>query len=156
MDWPLSLDIVIGLVTPSTVVVPGHGAPVDRDFVETQRNEIGVLAETIRDLATRGVPADQAVAAAQWPYSRRGRRDGGPAGLRAAAAQPEAAAADLSGERSCNRAAVGYGPPMTTTPQEPSPQPEVVPSGDPPPIETPEPHEDPQTQPAPPGGDVRP
>ena len=57
MDWPLSLDIVIGLVTTSTVVVPGHGAPVDRDFVETQRNEIGVLAETIRDLATRGVPA---------------------------------------------------------------------------------------------------
>ena len=67
MDWPLSLDIVIGLVTTSTVVVPGHGAPVDRDFVETQRNEIGVLAETIRDLATRGVPVDQAVAAAEWP-----------------------------------------------------------------------------------------
>lgn len=69
MDWPLSLDIVIGLVTTSTVVVPGHGAPVDRDFVETQRNEIGVLAETIRDLATRGVPVDQAVAAAEWPYA---------------------------------------------------------------------------------------
>jgi glyoxylase-like metal-dependent hydrolase (beta-lactamase superfamily II) len=68
MDWPLSLDVVIGLVTTSTVVVPGHGAPVDRDFVEIQRNDIGVLAETIRDLATRGVPVGQALAAAEWPF----------------------------------------------------------------------------------------
>ena len=61
MDWPLSLDIVLGLITPATVVVPGHGAPVDRDFVEEQRNDIGIVAETIRDLATRGVPVDQAL-----------------------------------------------------------------------------------------------
>jgi glyoxylase-like metal-dependent hydrolase (beta-lactamase superfamily II) len=68
MDWPLTLDTVLGVLTPSTVVVPGHGAPVDRDFVETQRNEIGIVAETIRDLAGRGVPLDQALAAAEWPY----------------------------------------------------------------------------------------
>ena len=43
--------------TPATVVVPGHGAPVDREFVEEQRNDIGIVAETIRDLAARGVPA---------------------------------------------------------------------------------------------------
>jgi glyoxylase-like metal-dependent hydrolase (beta-lactamase superfamily II) len=70
MDWPLSLDIVLGLVSTGTVVVPGHGAPVDRDFVERQRNEIGIVAETIRDLATRGVPLDEALAAADWPYPR--------------------------------------------------------------------------------------
>jgi glyoxylase-like metal-dependent hydrolase (beta-lactamase superfamily II) len=70
MDWPLSLDIVLGLVSTGTVVVPGHGAPVDRDFVERQRNEIGIVAETIRDLATRGVPLDDALAAADWPYPR--------------------------------------------------------------------------------------
>ena len=55
MEWPLSLDIVLGLLTPRSVVVPGHGAPVDREFVEIQRNEIGIVAETIRDLATRGI-----------------------------------------------------------------------------------------------------
>ena len=72
MDWPLSLDIVLGLTTSASVVVPGHGAPVDRDFVEEQRNTIGVVAETIRDLATRGVPLAQALAAAEWPYPREG------------------------------------------------------------------------------------
>jgi glyoxylase-like metal-dependent hydrolase (beta-lactamase superfamily II) len=70
MEWPLSLDIVLGLLTSGSVVVPGHGAPVDRDFVETQRNEIGIVAETIRDLATRGVPLAEALAAAEWPFPR--------------------------------------------------------------------------------------
>ena len=72
MDWPLSLDIVLGLTTPDSVVVPGHGVPVDRDFVETQRNEIGIIAETIRDLAGRGVPLDQALDTGEWPYPSEG------------------------------------------------------------------------------------
>ena len=72
MDWPLSLDIVLGLLTPGSVVVPGHGAPVDRAFVEQQRNEIGIVAETIRDLAGRGVPLDQALDAADWPFPKQG------------------------------------------------------------------------------------
>ena len=70
MEWPLTLDIVLGLLTSGSVVVPGHGAPVDRDFVETQRNEIGIVGETIRDLSTRGVPVAEALAAAEWPYPR--------------------------------------------------------------------------------------
>ena len=70
MEWPLSLDLVIGLLTRASVVVPGHGAPVDRDFVEQQRNEIGIVAETIRDLAGRGVPVGQALEAAEWPFPR--------------------------------------------------------------------------------------
>ena len=70
MEWPLALDIVLGLLTAGSLVVPGHGAPVDRDFVEVQRNEIGIVAETIRDLATRGVPVAEALAAAQWPFPR--------------------------------------------------------------------------------------
>lgn len=70
MDWPLALDIVLGLTTSTSVVVPGHGAPVDRAFVEDQRNAIGVVAETIRDLATRGVPVEEALGSAEWPYPR--------------------------------------------------------------------------------------
>jgi glyoxylase-like metal-dependent hydrolase (beta-lactamase superfamily II) len=70
MDWPLTLDVVLGLLTPATVVVPGHGAPVDREFVEEQRNDLGILAETIRDLATRGVPVTEALEAADWPFPR--------------------------------------------------------------------------------------
>lgn len=68
MEWPLALDLVIGLLSTSSVVVPGHGRPVDRDFVEQQRNEIGIVAETIRDLASRGVPVGEALGAAEWPF----------------------------------------------------------------------------------------
>jgi glyoxylase-like metal-dependent hydrolase (beta-lactamase superfamily II) len=70
LEWPLSLDIVLGLTTGGSVVVPGHGAPVDRGFVEEQRNAIGIVAETIRDLATRGVPVGQALDTGEWPYPR--------------------------------------------------------------------------------------
>lgn len=70
MDWPLTLDVVLGITPPGTVVVPGHGAPVDRDFVEEQRNTIGIVAETIRDLAGRGVPVDEALDAGEWPWPR--------------------------------------------------------------------------------------
>ncbi len=70
MEWPLTLDVVLGLTTSSSVVVPGHGPPVDREFVEVQRNDIGIVAETIRDLATRGVPVGQALDAGTWPYPK--------------------------------------------------------------------------------------
>lgn len=69
MEWPLSLDIVLSLSTTASVVVPGHGAVVDREFVEDQRNAIGIMAETIRDLAGRGIPVADAISAAdEWPF----------------------------------------------------------------------------------------
>lgn len=68
LEWPLALDVVLQLVTPATVVVPGHGAPVDRDFVMEQRADIGVVAETVRDLAARGVPLAQAREVGEWPF----------------------------------------------------------------------------------------
>lgn len=70
LDWPLSLDLVLNLIGPDTVVVPGHGAPVGREFVQEQRAAIGVVAETIRDLAGRGVALDQALDVGDWPYPR--------------------------------------------------------------------------------------
>ena len=69
LAWPHSLDTVLGLVTLGTVVVPGHGAPVDRDFVEQQRNEIGLVAQEVRDLAARGVPTRDALAQGEWPWA---------------------------------------------------------------------------------------
>ena len=67
-EWPLTLDILLGLTTTSSVVVPGHGGVVDREFLEDQRNDIGILAETIRDLAGRGVPVSEALATGEWPF----------------------------------------------------------------------------------------
>ena len=68
LEWPHSLDTVLGLLTPGTVVVPGHGAPVGRDFVEQQRNEIGLVAQSVLDLAARGLPVEQALVAGEWPW----------------------------------------------------------------------------------------
>ena len=68
LEWHASLDVVLSLVTPATSVVPGHGVPVDRGFVETQRDELAVIGETVRRLAGSGVPVDQAVAEGDWPW----------------------------------------------------------------------------------------
>lgn len=68
LEWPLTLDLVMGLMTSSTVVVPGHGQLIDRDYVQDQRVELGVIAETIRDLASRGVPVSQALEQGEWPW----------------------------------------------------------------------------------------
>lgn len=70
MEWPLALDVCLQLCTDRTVVVPGHGAPVDRAFVRDQRADIGVVAETIRDLAGRGIRVEQALEVGEWPLDR--------------------------------------------------------------------------------------
>lgn len=68
LEWHGSLDIVLNLVTPETRVVPGHGVPVDRAFVETQRDDLAVIGETVRRLAGSGVPLERAVAEGEWPW----------------------------------------------------------------------------------------
>jgi glyoxylase-like metal-dependent hydrolase (beta-lactamase superfamily II) len=70
LEWPATLDLVVGLLGRDPVVVPGHGLPVGKEFVEEQRSAVGVVAETIRDLASRGVPVDEALASTEWPYPR--------------------------------------------------------------------------------------
>ena len=68
LEWHASLDVMLSLVTPDTRVVPGHGVTVDRGFVETQRDELAVIGETVRRLAADGVPLEQAVAEGDWPW----------------------------------------------------------------------------------------
>jgi len=68
MDWPDTMDLVISMLTARSVVVPGHGLPVDLGYVQEQRHGIGTVAETIRDLASRGVSAADAMTSAAWPY----------------------------------------------------------------------------------------
>lgn len=72
LDWPGSLDILMGMLTGLSVVVPGHGAVVDRDFVGVQRQEVSDVAELIRSLYTQGVAEADALAAggSDWPYPR--------------------------------------------------------------------------------------
>jgi glyoxylase-like metal-dependent hydrolase (beta-lactamase superfamily II) len=43
-EWPATLDGVIGLMTSTTLAIPGHGEPVDRAFVFEQRGLIAAHA----------------------------------------------------------------------------------------------------------------
>lgn len=70
LAWPSTLDVILDLLTPSSVVVPGHGHLVDRGYVEQQRNEVGLVSQTLRDLAAAGVPAAEALQRGDWPYPR--------------------------------------------------------------------------------------
>jgi glyoxylase-like metal-dependent hydrolase (beta-lactamase superfamily II) len=64
LDWPATMDALLALITGA--VVPGHGAVVDRAFVEGQRNELARLAEVARHAHAAGRPA--ADAARDLPY----------------------------------------------------------------------------------------
>jgi glyoxylase-like metal-dependent hydrolase (beta-lactamase superfamily II) len=43
-EWAGTLDGLVGLMTERTVAVPGHGDPVDRQFVFGQRGEVAARA----------------------------------------------------------------------------------------------------------------
>jgi glyoxylase-like metal-dependent hydrolase (beta-lactamase superfamily II) len=68
LEWHGSLDVVLSLVAPQARVIPGHGVPVERAFVETQRDELAAIAETVRRLAGDGVPLEEAVSQGEWPW----------------------------------------------------------------------------------------
>lgn len=67
-EWPTALDGILGLVREDTVLVPGHGDPVDRVFAFTQRAEISAVYGQVEYLIGRGVKAGDALAAGDWPF----------------------------------------------------------------------------------------
>ena len=68
LDWPVTLDLASGMIGNDSMVVPGHGVPVDKEFLMHQRASISVVAETIRELASRGVRPEAMAEAAEWPF----------------------------------------------------------------------------------------
>ncbi|HEX6247800.1 MAG TPA: MBL fold metallo-hydrolase [Nocardioidaceae bacterium] len=68
LDWPVTLDLVVGMLGPGSVVVPGHGQPVGKDFVMDQRASVGVVAELVRELAASGVSPADMPGRGEWPY----------------------------------------------------------------------------------------
>ena len=65
--WPKALDGVLGALREDTVVVVGHGEPLDRNAAFEQRARIAALPATADYLIGRGVGAEDALAAAGWP-----------------------------------------------------------------------------------------
>jgi glyoxylase-like metal-dependent hydrolase (beta-lactamase superfamily II) len=62
LEWPETLAALVHRLTPTTVVVPGHGTPVDRAFVQAQHAQLTQLDWLIRDGHADGAP-ERAVAA---------------------------------------------------------------------------------------------
>ncbi len=48
LEWPATLGHLLDRAGESTVFVPGHGEPVDADFVRGQLTELAFVAETAR------------------------------------------------------------------------------------------------------------
>lgn len=67
-DWPSAVDGILGLVDEGTVIVPGHGATIDRMFAFDQRARISGLYGQVEYLVRSGVKQDAAYEAGEWPF----------------------------------------------------------------------------------------
>ncbi|HEY6470504.1 MAG TPA: MBL fold metallo-hydrolase [Candidatus Dormibacteraeota bacterium] len=68
LEWPATLDLLLESMTDRTLVIPGHGTPVDRAFLRAQRDEIAAIVATVRRLAGLDVPVERAAAEGDWPW----------------------------------------------------------------------------------------
>ncbi|MEH0936688.1 MBL fold metallo-hydrolase [Micromonospora psammae] len=69
LQWPEAVAELLRLTTPATVVVPGHGDPVDAAFVRTQHAQLVELAWLIRAAHTASAPPERV--AADAPFGAR-------------------------------------------------------------------------------------
>lgn len=67
-EWPSAVDGILGLVDEPTVIVPGHGVPVDRLFAFDQRARISALYGQVDHLIRQGVRLNDAFEAGEWPF----------------------------------------------------------------------------------------
>jgi glyoxylase-like metal-dependent hydrolase (beta-lactamase superfamily II) len=66
LEWPETLFALLRLTSSTTVVIPGHGAVVDRDFVRAQHDELTELDWLIREGHACEIPADEVAARAPF------------------------------------------------------------------------------------------
>ncbi|MBQ1050492.1 MBL fold metallo-hydrolase [Micromonospora sp. C51] len=67
LQWPDALAELSRSISPATVVVPGHGEPVDAEFVRAQHAQLVELAWLIRAGHTGGAPPERVAADAPFP-----------------------------------------------------------------------------------------
>lgn len=75
MEWGQTLESLSELLSGDTVVVPGHGRAVDREFVLAQRLDVVEVAEQIRALEIDHVPLEEALGRGSWPFPAEDLRD---------------------------------------------------------------------------------
>ncbi|MEW2386363.1 MBL fold metallo-hydrolase [Micromonospora sp. NPDC047707] len=69
LQWPEAVADLLRMTTAATVVVPGHGDPVDPEFVRAQHAQLADLAWLIRAGHTGGAPPERV--AAESPFGAR-------------------------------------------------------------------------------------
>ncbi|MCW3819378.1 MBL fold metallo-hydrolase [Micromonospora sp. DR5-3] len=69
LQWPDAVADLLRLTTPGTVVVPGHGTPVDVEFVRAQHAQLVQQAWLIRAGHTGNAPPERV--AAESPFGAR-------------------------------------------------------------------------------------
>ncbi|MEW2146107.1 MBL fold metallo-hydrolase [Micromonospora vinacea] len=69
LQWPDAVADLLRMTTARTVVIPGHGDPVDVDFVRAQHAELAKLAWLIRAAHTGSAPPERV--AAEAPFGAR-------------------------------------------------------------------------------------
>jgi len=74
LEWGDTSHELARALGPAATVVPGHGRPVNREFVVRQAAELSTVADVLREVHTSGVAANDAVAAAadRWPFPEDG------------------------------------------------------------------------------------
>jgi glyoxylase-like metal-dependent hydrolase (beta-lactamase superfamily II) len=55
LEWSETLTSHLNWIGPATVVVPGHGRPVDEAFVREQRDELRTVGEVLRERRLAGM-----------------------------------------------------------------------------------------------------
>jgi glyoxylase-like metal-dependent hydrolase (beta-lactamase superfamily II) len=66
LDWPATAQAILAMTGDRTVVVPGHGDPVGRAFVERQAGEIERIAALGRAIHAGELDLEAALALAPW------------------------------------------------------------------------------------------
>lgn len=76
LEWATTLDQVIGILNEQSIVVTGHGDPVDRDATITTRSTAAAVAHEIEQLITQGVSFADAQTKGNWAVDFELIRDG--------------------------------------------------------------------------------
>jgi glyoxylase-like metal-dependent hydrolase (beta-lactamase superfamily II) len=67
MDWPSTVEAMLGLVDERTVVVPGHGDPGGRRFVESSLAELRAVAALADRVARGELAVEDAIPLVPYP-----------------------------------------------------------------------------------------
>ncbi len=66
MEWAATLDQVIGILNEGSIVVTGHGEPVDRDATIMTRSAAAAIAHEVEQLINQGVSFADAATKGNW------------------------------------------------------------------------------------------